>query len=229
MNRSKSTNKKSKSAAWAAKITTVWQQTLQGIFKSGRLLIDAKKALGHGAFGKMIENELPFGPRTAERLMQVAADKRLTNPTRASVLPPSWGTLYALSRLDDAAFEKAVARRHIHAEMDRAEAEALAGGDYSLRVQVKQSTRRMRIHYAVEDDPPQARTQIHSERALAPRLDNSTPSGTVPLALQQLAVQDERINRLAIAIAAVEHLNPDEFAQFLAHFRLVKARNPEAA
>ena len=36
----------------------------------------------------MIENDLPFKPRTAQRLMVIAADPRLADPTHVSLLPP---------------------------------------------------------------------------------------------------------------------------------------------
>jgi len=45
--------------------------------------------------------DLPFAARTAQRLMAVAADARLANPTHVSLLPPSWGTLYELTKLPD--------------------------------------------------------------------------------------------------------------------------------
>ncbi len=36
---------------------------------------------------------------TARRLMIVAKDERLSNTTHVSHLPPSWGTLYELTKL----------------------------------------------------------------------------------------------------------------------------------
>lgn len=35
----------------------------------------------------------------AQRLMQIASNPALANATHVSLLPPSWGTLYELSRL----------------------------------------------------------------------------------------------------------------------------------
>jgi hypothetical protein len=47
----------------------------------------------------MVETDLPFGARTAERLMAISANRVLSNPAHRPVLPTSWRTLYALSRL----------------------------------------------------------------------------------------------------------------------------------
>jgi len=44
---------------------------------------------------------LPFGARTAQRLMGISKQPLLTNPTHASDLPPSWMTLYELTKLPD--------------------------------------------------------------------------------------------------------------------------------
>jgi hypothetical protein len=53
----------------------------------------------HGEFLAMVENDLPFGDRTARRLMAIARDPRISNRTHASILPPSWMTLYELTKL----------------------------------------------------------------------------------------------------------------------------------
>ncbi len=84
---------------WAKKITTAWQKGVD-IIECGRLLIDARRKLNRGEFQKMVENELPFKPRTAQMLMSIAANPRLAK--HASLLPASWYTLYLLSRLSDA-------------------------------------------------------------------------------------------------------------------------------
>src|SRR5262245_48313886 len=67
---------------------------------AGLLLIDAKEKLPHGDFEAMIESDLPFGPRTAERLMVVARNEVLSNPTHASLLPGTWTVLHELALVD---------------------------------------------------------------------------------------------------------------------------------
>src|SRR5215470_5679942 len=104
---------------YAQKITAAWQRSINAIFETGRLLIEAKAKLKHGEFRKMIDHALPFKPRTAQMLMKIAADKRLIKAKHASLLPPSWFTLYLLTRLSDDAFDKALAQGKINPEMTR--------------------------------------------------------------------------------------------------------------
>lgn len=93
-------------AGWAEAITAAWQKSLAGILECGRLLIEAKAALPHGEWLSMFDKELPgsrvpFGEDTAQCLMKIVRDKRLSNTEHARYLPPSWYTLYELTKLDD--------------------------------------------------------------------------------------------------------------------------------
>jgi hypothetical protein len=110
---------------FASQIATEWRKSREAIFAVGRLLIAAKQQLKHGAFSSMVENDLPFSSRTAQRLMAIARDKRL-NTTRVShLMPVSWGTLYELSLLRDDDFDDAIADGAITADMSRSDAVSL--------------------------------------------------------------------------------------------------------
>lgn len=111
---------------WAERITAAWNKSRDGILEVGQLLIEAKVALGHGEFEKMITDQLPFNPSTAQRLMIIARDDRLVNPAHAQYLPPSWYTLYELTKLDDDVFAKAVKSGIIKPDMERKDVVALA-------------------------------------------------------------------------------------------------------
>lgn len=104
---------------WAALITADWRSSLKGIIAAGKHLAAAKAQLNHGQFGQL-ETQLPFSARTAQRLIAIAADDRLTNPTHASLLPPHWATLYELTQLSDKEFEGRIADGTIKPEMERA-------------------------------------------------------------------------------------------------------------
>ncbi len=106
-------------AAWAVRIVGALRQSVEAILEAGRLLTEAKAALPHGAFTAMIETDLPFGARTAQRLMVIAADPRLADPTHVSLLPPHWGTLYELTKLTDDEFAENRSTGKIHPEMER--------------------------------------------------------------------------------------------------------------
>ena len=109
---------------WAEKIRTAWNKSLQGIIETGQRMIEAKAALPHGEFEAMVENDLPFGSRAARMFRAIASDNRITNRNHGSVLPPSWRTLYELTRLPDDRFHEMIEDGTIHPEMQRKDASA---------------------------------------------------------------------------------------------------------
>jgi len=109
-------------ADWCEEIGESWQQQLTSILRTGKLLHEAKAAVKHGDWVSMLRYGLPFKERTAQRLMKIARDSRLTNPAHGPFLPPSWRTLYELTRLTDDQFQLALTKGAIHPEMDRADA-----------------------------------------------------------------------------------------------------------
>jgi hypothetical protein len=111
--------------AWAARISACWQASVHAILEVGRLLTAAKDALPHGAFEDMIAADLPFSNSTARRLMAVAGDPRLTDRAHVHVLPPSWGTLYELTKLTDEQFAAARTGGIIKPDMMRRDLEAV--------------------------------------------------------------------------------------------------------
>ncbi|MBF0423886.1 MAG: hypothetical protein HQL73_12945 [Magnetococcales bacterium] len=148
---------------YALKISVSWQKSVEAIFETGRLLIEARERLGRDGFVEMIGSELPFSDGTALRLMKVAKDQRLTallqstltlpapkdpepQPIRTSILPSSWYTLYELTQLTDDQFKLALDERLIRSDMDRKQAiklKSLAPGRPNLTVRsVKQPPRK---------------------------------------------------------------------------------------
>ena len=111
--------------AWASRINESWQGTVRNIVETGKALIDAKADLPHGAFTEMVETDLLFSTRTAQRLMAIAEHPSLSNPTHVSVLPASWGTLYELSKIDGCTVEKLIQAGRIYPELERKDISAL--------------------------------------------------------------------------------------------------------
>jgi N6-adenosine-specific RNA methylase IME4 len=111
-------------SAWAIRITACWQASVKAILEVGRLLMEAKAAVP-GEFGKMIASDLPFTARTAQMLMAISADPRLTDAKHVSHLPASWGTMYQLTKLDDATFAAKVAEGAINPDIERADVIAI--------------------------------------------------------------------------------------------------------
>jgi hypothetical protein len=106
-------------AKYAQRITNCQRKSIQSIVECGRLLIAAKDELKHGEFLKMIENNLPFKRSTAQALMKIAADRRITKSQHAGYLPAHWSTLVKLTQLPDVAFEAWIADGTVHPGLER--------------------------------------------------------------------------------------------------------------
>lgn len=111
--------------AWVERIRAAYGRTVEAVFQVGRELLQAKQELPHGEFTVMIERELPFSARTAQRYMAIAVSVNFQKRHIVSLLPSYWGTLEVLQRLDPLTFDAAVKAGKIYSEMTRAEAEAL--------------------------------------------------------------------------------------------------------
>ncbi len=114
-------NKKSRKY-WKSKIQIVWKQATESFLEVGNLLTQSKEELEHGEFLALIETELPFSPRTSQMLMAISKDRRISNTNHSSYLPPSWRTLYELTKLDDVSFKKSIKDGNIHPDMFQKEA-----------------------------------------------------------------------------------------------------------
>ena len=107
-------------------ITKRWQDSVLAIIDVGKLLLGAKAALPHGEFGSMVESDkVPFGTSTARRLMVIAEHSILSKRAHVHVLPPSWRTVYELTRAPDEAITLWLTDGTIHPEMERKDVVAL--------------------------------------------------------------------------------------------------------
>jgi hypothetical protein len=113
-------------AYWAGRINRDLRSVGQGIIKTGQTLLRAKAKLAHGQWGALFANKLiPISERTAQRFMAIASHPILSNPTHVSHLPPTWGTLYELTRVDPETLTFAVEDGRIHPGMERRDVKAL--------------------------------------------------------------------------------------------------------
>lgn len=106
-------------------ITAAWNKQVAAIIEVGKLLIRAKDELEYGQFTEMIGRRLPFGERTAQRLMKIAKHPLLSDPTLMSVLPPSWALLHRLTEFPERELQQILADGTIHADIESEEVEAL--------------------------------------------------------------------------------------------------------
>ena len=154
--------------AWAERVKFAWRRSVEGILEAGAVLIEAKKALPHGKFQSMVESELPFSSHTAQRLMTIARDPRLSNPAHALLLPPSWMTIFALSRLSDAEFASAIANGKINPGMERSQVAPLRA---NFKPRQPKKPKKLQVRRAdgkiitVRVGHSTARESIESERA----------------------------------------------------------------
>jgi N6-adenosine-specific RNA methylase IME4 len=109
---------------WAALIQKNWRRSVEAVLACGRALVEAKAQLPHGEFVAMIGADLPFRERTAQQLMAVVRDPRLVNTNHGSLLPPSWRTLYELTKLDDENFARLLSAGAIRPDMQRRDVSA---------------------------------------------------------------------------------------------------------
>lgn len=110
---------------WVKRISLSWQGGVESIIDTGKNLIAAKDELSHGEWLPMIEKDLPFGRQTAFCLMKIADDSRISNVKHALHLPPSWSTLYELTKLNDNTFYAGIKDRTINPEMERSQVSAM--------------------------------------------------------------------------------------------------------
>ena len=110
---------------FAVRILAAWRKTVESIFEVGDLLNEAKDALDYGAWTGMVEEELKCSLDTAEKYMHLARKEHLRESAIVRILPPSYSTIFELSRLSPEAFGAAVAAGRITRQMTRAEAEAI--------------------------------------------------------------------------------------------------------
>jgi hypothetical protein len=90
-----------KAEQWADRVCAQLGKSVDAIIEVGRLLVKAKADLAHGEWGRLFKEELvPFSQNTAGRLMAVAEHPVLTNSAHAQNLPPSWTSLYELTKVE---------------------------------------------------------------------------------------------------------------------------------
>jgi len=107
-------------------IVQTWNKSRDAIIKVGQILMEAKDKQHKGELNekswlKLVQSELPFTPRTADRLVSISKCEWITSGKYNDSLPVSWGTLYAISRLSKEQFESGVKDNKITADSTRSE------------------------------------------------------------------------------------------------------------
>jgi hypothetical protein len=79
-------------------IHVAWQKTLEGVLETAQWVKQARKQIDKG-WDDFVENELPFSPATARKLMSIADHSTINAPENQQALPHSWSTLYQVSQM----------------------------------------------------------------------------------------------------------------------------------
>jgi len=107
------------------KIKAAMSKSVAGFIEVGKELIEAKETLEHGEFGTMIEEDLGMSRVTVAKLIAIANHPVISNVTHVLHLPPSWGTLYQLTRVSERTLRARISDGTINPQMMRSEATAL--------------------------------------------------------------------------------------------------------
>jgi hypothetical protein len=98
-------------------ITGCRARAVENIVAIGQHLRDAKAELDHGEFGPMLKR-IQFSEGTARKYMAIAAHPVISNRSNWNALPPSWTTLYELTKLPADVLEARIADGTITPELE---------------------------------------------------------------------------------------------------------------
>jgi hypothetical protein len=125
---------------YAERIAGEWRRGVISIIEVGQLLNSAKQTLPHTVYNEMIADDLPFPSSTTSMLRRVAT--RFDGVLYTEKLPPSWMTLYLLTRLPPVEFDRRLADGSINPAVAQRE----------VRAWIKECTAGNRKQLAPADD-----------------------------------------------------------------------------
>jgi hypothetical protein len=110
---------------FAELIAGSWQKQAGAIIETGRHLIEAKQELSRNEFAPLVKLKLPFTSSTARKLMIIAESQIVC--AHVHKMPPSWGTLYELTKLDDEVLRTAIKDGRVNPKLQRKDVRVLRG------------------------------------------------------------------------------------------------------
>jgi hypothetical protein len=139
-------------SGWAKQICERWSEQVPGILATGRLLCEAKASLPHGDFEAMVEADLPFNARAAQKLMAIASNPVLSKASHGTHLPPAWTTLYELSRVPEKRLAAAIESGKVTPATQRSEAKAfLPASTKATPAPPRRSPKSLPLYQALEE------------------------------------------------------------------------------
>jgi hypothetical protein len=116
---------------YANKFNGCWRKSVEAIFEASACLIEAKNDLDPHEFEAMLDEDLLVSGSSARKLMLIAQKEVLC--AHVHKLPPHWGTLYELTKVEDARLLAAFEADEINPNMERKDAVALKPSRRSRR------------------------------------------------------------------------------------------------
>lgn len=108
---------------WVSKINEAVGEGVAWLLETGKHLVEAKAALGHGRWMAMFESgQIQIGLRSAETFMRIAEHRTLSDSQHHAILPPSLTTLDVLAGGSVEVIEAGIKAGAIHAELTAKEA-----------------------------------------------------------------------------------------------------------
>jgi hypothetical protein len=95
------------------------QKGAEGFIEAGEALRRAKHELPHGEYEAMVRDDLRMDPSTARRLTAIASNPVLSDRAHGHALPPSWRTLYELTKLPQTLLLTKIEEGAIYPAMER--------------------------------------------------------------------------------------------------------------
>ena len=155
---------------WANQINVQLGRSVEAIVTTGSLLLKAKADLAHGEWGRMFHEQLiPLSQDTATRYMAIASHPIIANSAHVRNLPPSYSTLYELTKLPEPTLKHALKDGLITPSMERKEVKALVPPQERPR---QAETSRPETHE--EDEPTRDEPEPEAQKTWADPLEPST-------------------------------------------------------
>ena len=105
-----------------SKICGSWYKAAQSIIETGKFLLEAKEQLGSSKFAalrRQLEDQNIMSNTTISKIMKIAENTVLIKAEYQKYLPPSYETLYQLSRQDDIILEEKICNHEITPEIQQ--------------------------------------------------------------------------------------------------------------
>jgi hypothetical protein len=172
------------SETYAHEINVAWRKAVDSTIEAGRILLEAKEGpycLKHGAFEAMVRTKLPFNESTARKLMAIARHPVLSNRSHVNVLPPSYGTLYALTKVPNDRLIAYIREGTINPKLERKDVAALRD-DQSPKL-TKAATPSLREENANLKAEVQRLRDDHAGDVFSP---NDTPADIARVIVEQM-------------------------------------------